>query len=134
MSTTPVFSGRIDQGRLVLDEPQKYLVHLSGLNGKKIELILRRARSQRSLQQNRFYWGVVVEILADAFGYTPEEMHEALKFKFLRIHNEKGQDLDSVKSTTKLDTKEFTDYVDTILRWAVTEYGIYIPDPGQVEF
>jgi len=132
--TTPIFTGIIEKGTLTLDNPQRYLVQLSALNGKKIELILRKRRSQRSLQQNSYYWGVVIEILSKHFGYDPEEMHEALKFHFLKISSDKSPDLVSVKSTTRLSTDEFNEYVNRVVRWAAQEYGVFIPDPRQVEY
>jgi hypothetical protein len=131
MKVTPVFTGRIDRGKLILDTPQRYLVHLVCLDGKPIELIVRKRKSQRSLQQNAYYWGVVIEILANHFGYEAGEMHEALKFKFLRTHE---GDLPAARSTAKLNTEEFVAYVDRVVRWAAQEHQLYIPDPGQVEY
>lgn len=132
--TTPVFTGTISEGNLSLDNPQRYLVQLSALNGKKIELILRKRRSQRSIQQNSYYWGVVIEILSGHFGYESEEMHEALKIHFLKFRSDKAPDLVSVKSTTRLSTDEFNEYVNRIVRWAAQEHGVFIPDPRQVEY
>lgn len=132
--TIPIFYGTVEKGKLALDRPDRYLVQLSALNGKKVELILRKRRSQRSLRQNSFYWGVVIEILSEHFGYEPEEMHEALKFRFLKIRNDVSPNLVSVKSTTRLSTDEFKDYVNRIVRWAAQEYSVFIPDPGQVEY
>ena len=126
----PIFTGIIDKGKLILDQPQKYLVHLASLENRRVELILRKRRSQRSIEQNRYYWGVIVEILADHFGYNPEEMHEALKFHFLKSHEDK---LVTVKSTAKLSTDEFARYINQIVIWAATEYQIFIPPAGEVE-
>jgi len=131
MTPTPIFYGTIERGKLVLEQPERYLVWLSALEGKSIELVLRRKRSQRSLRQNRYYWGVVVEILSGHFGYEAKELHEALKFKFLKIHTE--EELVTVRSTTTLNTKEFIDYIDRIQRWAASEHDIFIPDPQTVE-
>ena len=129
--TTPLFTGRIDRGKLILDTPQRYLVHLARLDGKPVELLIRKRRSQRSLPQNAYYWGVVVEILAEHFGYEKEEMHVALKFKFLRTHD---GDLPTGRSTSKLTTVEFVNYTNEIIRWAAQEHQVFIPDPGQVDF
>ena len=132
--TTPIFTGTIEKGKLLLDQPQKYLIQISALNGKKVELILRKKRNPRSLRQNAFYWGVVIEILSNHFGYEPEEMHNALKFQFLRFRSDKSPDLVSVKSTTRLSTEEFNNYVNRVVIWAAQEHGIFIPDPRQVEY
>jgi hypothetical protein len=127
----PIFTGRIVRGRVALDDAGKYVVYISHLEGKVIELILRIRRSKRSLKQNKFYWAVVIPILADHFGYESQEMHSALKFKFLRTHEK--EELVSVRSTTSLNTKEFMDYIERIQRWAATDHQIYIPDPNEIE-
>ncbi len=127
----PVFSGRIEKGKVILDNPNRYLVQIARLEGQRIESVLRKQKAERSNQQNNYYWGVVIEILGGYTGYTAEEMHEALKEKFLSaIPDEHG--LRKIKSTTKLSTAEFTDYLDKIKRWAVIELGCYIPDPNEV--
>jgi hypothetical protein len=125
----PILYGKVEKGKLILDYPEKLAVHLSSLEGKRIEMIVRKETTIRSNQQNKFYWSVVLEILANHFGYEPEEMHEALKFKFLKQHEES---LVTVKSTTKLRTLEFADYIDKIMRWAANDYQIYIPNAGEV--
>lgn len=125
-----IHEGRVDKGQLHLKNKSRYLVQLSKLEGKEIELIIRQKKSQRSLDQNSYYWGVVVAILGDHCGYDPEEMHEALKFKFLR----KGKEgLETVTSTTDLNTKEFEDYLERIRRWASMELNCFIPQPNEVE-
>ena len=124
------FHGVVKQGRIKFDSPEKYLVYLAGLEGKRIELSLQKERNNRTLSQNAYYWGVVIEILGQHFGYEPDEMHEALKFKFLKTHEDTG--LITVRSTTKLSTIEFGDYLDRIIRWAA-EDGIYIPSAGEFE-
>ena len=82
----PILYGQVKDGKLKLDAPQGYLVQLSSLEGQRIELTIRKERHARSLSQNRYYWGVIIEILSNHFGYDREEMHEALKFKFLKKH------------------------------------------------
>jgi hypothetical protein len=125
-----IHEGRVDKGQPHLKNKSRYLVQLSKLEGKEIELIIRQKKSQRSLDQNSYYWGVVVAILGDHCGYDPEEMHEALKFKFLR----KGKEgLETVTSTTDLNTKEFEDYLERIRRWASMELNCFIPQPNEVE-
>jgi len=100
--------------------------------GQEGLLSIEKLFRQRSIQQNRYYWGCIVDILAEEFGYTKEECHEALKWQFLRKHEEGKPD--TVKSTTELSTIEFNEYNDQIKVWASTEYGIVIPDPNQVDF
>ena len=126
-----ILYGKVKDGKLKLDIPQSYLVELSKLEGQRVELTIRKERLVRSLSQNKYYWGVVIEILSDYFGYDKEEMHEALKFKFLKKHED--TDLVTVGSTAKLSTAEFTEYIDAIIRWSSVEYQVVIPGADGVE-
>ena len=131
----PIFTGKVERGKVWLDSPSRYLVHLSKYEGKRIELVLRLQKSQRSLNQNNYYFGVVVEILSGHTGYTAEEMHEILKYKFLKtikvIPDKEG--MPYIKSTTKLNTGEFEEYLAKIKQWAAQELDVFIPDPNDYE-
>jgi len=130
---TPIHHATISQGKLRFERPERWLVALSKLEGKKVELVLRKRRSQRSESQNRYYWGVIVEILASHCGYTSEEMHEALKVKFLGSAHEDERGLIRVRSSAALSIDEFIRYTNEIVRWAAETLGVFIPDPGQME-
>ena len=127
----PILRGRVEDGKLKLDIPYDYLVELSRLEGQRIELTIRKERHVRSLSQNKYYWGVIIEILSNNFGYDKEEMHEALKFKFLKRHED--TQLVTVGSTAKLTTAGFTEYIDDIIRWVSVEYQIVIPSADGIE-
>ena len=88
-------------------------------------------KQMRSIVQNNYYRGVVIKILSDFTGYEPDEMHEALKRKFLTYENVKG--LPTILSTTQLKTHEFEEYLERIRRWAATDFGVYIPLPNEAE-
>lgn len=126
----PVFSGKVEKGNLVLDRPDRFMVHLSKYDGKPVEVVVRKKKSQRSINQNAAYWGIAVEILCQQTGFSREEMHEALKAKFAsRIDEKTG--LLIVESTAKMDTVRFMKYYDDIQRWAAEFLNCYIPDPHE---
>lgn len=129
----PVFSGVIKEGKVILDNPNRYAVQKARLEGKRIDTVLREHKSQRSNPQNAAYWGIAVEILADHLGYSKEETHDALRLKFLsRIDEKTG--LTVTRSTTSLNTKEFSEYYDKIQRWAMEFLNCYIPSPNEAEY
>ena len=117
----PIFRGRVDKGRIKLDIPDRFKTYLSSFEGKRIELVLRERRAGRSDQQNRYYHGVVLKIIADYLGYTTEEMGELVKEHF------------NIESTSKLSTKEFNDHIERVVGWAAQQFGVYIPDPNSVD-
>ncbi len=109
-------------------------------NGKEIEIIVRKKRKRRSLNQNAFYWGVVVTIVKEALKESGiimgiEQVHELLKLKCnpLETVNQKtGEVLISPGSTAILTTSEFMDYLSNIKNWSREFLNIELPEPGEV--
>lgn len=128
MARAQVFRGKVEKGRISLDHPESFKALLARLEGKDIALRLARHQRARSLSQNSYYWGVVVPLLAESCGYDNEEMHEALKWRFLERHD---GPMPTVRSTATLNTAEFSEYVDHCRRLAA-EMGVVIPDPGEM--
>jgi len=96
----------------------------------KVWVIIKEDADIRSLRQNAYYHGVLVKRLAHFCGYEHDEMHEALKWKFLQ---KPEAPIPTVRSTTTLTTKEFKAYNESIKRWAAQEFDLYLPDPNEVE-
>lgn len=92
-------------------------------------------RTIRSVEQNNYYWGVVLKILSEHFGYIghgeKEELHDSLRTMFLVRTTKLG--LKVVESTTKLDTELFERYLQAIRDWAISEHQCFIPLPNEVE-
>lgn len=76
----------------------------------------------RSLSQNDRYWLMLKE-LGLYLGYTDIELHDLLKYKFLAEQKEiAGQPVVVIKSTSSLNTEEFSEYNRNVERFA-HEYG-----------
>lgn len=101
--------------------------------GTQVYVTIRKIEKKqiRSIVQNNYYHGVVIKILSEFTGYEPEEMHEALKIKFLTYENVKG--LPVTLSTTQLKTHEFEEFLKRVRRWAAIDLGVYIPQPNEVD-
>lgn len=125
------FSGEIIKGKLKLDDQYYFNQHIKLLDGKRVILTLDKYVKPRSDNQNRYLWGVVYKILGEELGYLPEEIHDAMKLKFLIVH---GNKIATLKSTTELSTKEFEEYVFNIRQWASMELQINIPEPNEIDF
>ena len=113
------------------DEGFQFKEYLRKFEGKWVWVTVEKFSKQRSLNQNRYYWGVVVKILADEIGYSKDEMHDALRWEFLNI-SEDEKALPTVKSTTELSTIEMETYLEEIREWADTQLDIYIPLPNEI--
>lgn len=128
----PLLRARIENGRVVwhgLDE-KRWATIKKFLEGKDVEITIGPRQRKRSLSQNRYMWGIVYAMIAEAAGYTPEEAHEALKWRFLRQHGDGP--IPTVRSTTDLTTVEMQEYLENCRQLAAELFGLYIPEPGEV--
>ena len=112
------------------------------LSGKAVTITIERKRRSRSIQQNRYYWGVIIEmiyrqLLDDGWEITKEDVHELMKVKYgaKELFNEAtGEVMQTTRSTTDMSTTEFETYNENCKRWAAETIGLNIPDPNQYEF
>ena len=134
----PTFEGDILDGKLRLIPHVRAALYrwcATFKTGTHVDIIIRKHKSKRSDEQNAYYWGVVVAVLADHFGYDPEDMHEELKLMFNPIESKIIPGRKIGGSTAKMSTVEFfsdeSSYVERICRWAASEQGVYIPPPKE---
>ena len=84
---------------------------------QKFDVKVRPWKSKRSSEANRRYWALITG-LGKHVGYTQDEMHEIMRYKFLRNMIEiNGESVPLLSSTTKLNTAQFADYMDAIERF-----------------
>jgi len=107
---------------------------LKKLKGRH-SLSIEKFRDGRSGNQNRYYWGIIVNGLASEFGYFRDEIHQLLRQKFLgytRQNPISGKTEQFVRSTTDLNTEEMEEYLESIRVWALTEFSVYLPLPNEI--
>lgn len=103
-----------------------------------VVVVVRPAQRARSLAALAYYWGVVVEHIADHTGHTPDEVHELMKTILLPKHlvvadgnGEIVEDRVVGGSITALSSAEFAAYVDRVREYAAEHLDVVIPDPVQ---
>lgn len=137
---TPVFQGTILQGKILFHVPKQFKEYLAQLennqpNGQQVNVIVEKWKDQRTLSQNRYYWGVVLKVISDDTGHEQEDLHEFFKKKFIPEKEIRVKDEMQVISGCTHDlTKDnfFSDYIDKIRVW-YAQAGGYIPDPNEVQ-
>lgn len=89
---------------------------------KNWRINISESKHLRSLSQNDRYWLMLKE-LGSYLGYTDIELHDLLKYKFLSEKKEiVGQPVVVIKSTSSLNTEEFSEYNRNVERFA-HEFG-----------
>lgn len=142
------YYGSVKDGKILLPRKKFQEEVTRQFEGKRIEVTVQKKKRKRSNEQNKYYRGVVIPILAYTFKewnkdieITNEIVHNWAKDRFLPMVTD-WEDLiiktpegekEMTKTTTRLSTVQFMDYIALIQQWAA-EFGIYIPDPNEFEF
>lgn len=103
--------------------------------GKIYNVEIAARLSRRSTDQNRLYW-LWLNCLSKELGYSPDEMHAVFAHKYLGAQYEKvcGEQILIIPSTRRLDSAQFTAYLDKIKLFALNELGVVLPDPQDKMF
>lgn len=85
---------------------------------------------RRSSRSNAFLWAGIYGPVARELGYTPEQIHEAFKDRFL-AREDLTTGLRIVESTAKLSQDRFTQYIEQIREWSHGFLGLYLESPDE---
>jgi hypothetical protein len=133
------FSGIVTNGKLPREVSERIASTIRRMEGKRLLIVIKEQKRQRSNKQNRYYFGVIVmmvtEMFREAGNYVgAEEVHDFLKEHVgnLRqiIVTPDGEVLKILGSTTKLSTQEFEVYMEKVRAWAAG-FGLIIPLPHE---
>lgn len=126
--TTPtefVTVARLEAGKLKIRDVQHFNAGLAAMRDGEVLVTVAHPRATRSARLNRLYWAGYVAPFAEHTGYTPLELHEYFKRRFLAskakrlviadAHGEVKDDAEiPTLSTTTLTEQEFKDYLRNI--------------------
>jgi hypothetical protein len=127
-----------EQGRIIMERGWAWTLNAMRL-GEPVRIEFGRARPQdRTIQQNRYYWGVLLKEISDQVmlegqWWVSEAWHEYFKRKFLGYSIEKvkiagkrrAHVIRRLKSTADLEIGPFNKYLEQITAYAVLDLGVY---------
>lgn len=101
------------------------------------EVTVRKWSKKRTNPQNALYWQWLTIICADT-GYTKDDLHDALREKFLPWEDVlvAGITRRKLTSTASADfkTTDMAVYMTSIDQWAQSELGIILPHPEDAHY
>lgn len=132
----PIFLASVHDKDLIFTPKtqEKFHDYLATIPGQvEVTVAPFNERDHRSIQQNRYLWGVIYKLISDHTGFTDEETHEIFKTMFLwKYISIADREIKITQSTTELDTKSFSEYCEKIREFASADLGLNIPDPESV--
>lgn len=122
---------------ILIDEKrrQNAIAFINSLNIKAIFSVeIKLYKKKRSLAQNRTYWNWI-KTIAEVCGYEKEELHETFKIRMLGYQAKLifGEPVQLVRSTSKLTTQEFAEYL-TKIELLAAEMSIKLPIPDDYHY
>ena len=128
---------KMQSGTMIFTDKGKWFQFIKNLKDGLYELKVDMVFSNRSSQQNKYYWGVIVPACKQGLEEQGtdaclQEAHNTLKAEcnYQELVNEQsGEILKVVKSTANRNTKEFLEYVEKCRRFIREWFNIETPDP-----
>lgn len=120
---------RAEDGRLKLEmsSPVWFAHQISKFRvGEMVTMYVSSRRPKRTMQQNRYYWGVYLPLISKETGERDlEALHKLFTGKFLSegIKEVLGQKVRMTRSTTSLSKSDFSEYIMSI----EAETGVQAP-------
>jgi hypothetical protein len=99
-----------------------------------LEIIICNHKPSRTAPQRKYYFGVIVSLLADHTGFTRDEMNEELKFKFNKKSKQRpdGSWLVYGGSIENEKVSECERIFEEIRLWAFEYMNLVIPLPERI--
>ena len=137
------YEALVKEGKLVFAEVAQFRAELFRLEGKRVYISMSTERQLRSIIQNKYWFGVIVETFRAMWSktrveqglppYTKEQIHDVLVQVLLGT--EEGPVLGSRVSvpTRNLTPTDFSNLIDKARAMARDDYGLQIPEAGEIE-
>jgi hypothetical protein len=99
-----------------------------------LEIFICNHKPSRTTNQRKYYFGVIVSLLAEHTGFTREEMNEELKFKFNKksVQRPDGSWLVYGGSIENEKVSECERIFEEIRLWAFEYMNLVIPLPTKI--
>lgn len=130
----------VNNGRVADVDRHAMLTVLSNFEGKEVDISVQRAQNKRSLEQNGYYFKVIVPVLQRAVyemwgdDISKDDAHEILKQRFSKIerfHVATGELISIPVSTTTNGTMDQEDYHTKCRAWIEETFGYRVPLPNE---
>jgi hypothetical protein len=134
--TTSIVNGIFKRNRnLVLNA-------IKSFNDKDVVITFSKPKKNRSNNQNRYYWGLVLPLIQNGLLDATGELrsYDNIHYKILLplfaptneiVNKETGECIVERLTSSDLTTTQFCEYILEIQKWAAEFLGIDIPSPNE---
>jgi len=127
---TPTFYGQVKEGKLILDKRDEFDLWLGTLEDD-VRVDIKVGKATRSDKQRKYYWGVIIQILAPELNLDPSEANEWCKQHFNnKVISIKGNEVEIGMSIENETTDRVEEIYREIRMWA-SSVGIFVAEPNE---
>jgi len=143
----PIFKAKSSKGWLVFEDSEEVAKYLFSVQDKRLDVVIKPEVKHRSRQEEKYYHGVVVSMVAEAMGIEKQQAHEFLKSLFLKVEEKtpSGFRMERILSTVELSDASYREFWQKCQRWASlptldgglsldSGLELFIPDPNSVNY
>jgi len=112
------------------DKIKSYIERLP-LREKGYKILIESITQARSGNQNRYMW-YVFKLISDETGQNKDDVHNFYVQKFIGKYKEVFGEVISTGNTSKLDTKQFEEFMKNVREHAQEFLNILVPLPNEV--
>jgi hypothetical protein len=126
--------GRIQHGHLKIEGRQVFEQTMARFDDGPVTLRITAGKRSRTSNQNKFFHGVIVKLIAEHTGYSLSEAKDAILLTLIpqEITDIKTGEIVRVPGhSSRLTVKEFNELIERALQLGA-ELGVYIPTPDEV--
>jgi hypothetical protein len=134
--TTSIVNGLFKRNRnLVLNA-------IKSFNDKDVVITFTKPKKNRSNNQNRYYWGLVLPLIQNGLLDATGELrsYDNIHYKILLplfaptneiVNKDTGECIVERLTSSEMTTTQFCEYIIEIQKWAAEFLGIDIPSPNE---
>lgn len=105
-------------------------------SNQSYRVLFLEADKPRSMAQSKYYWMIINKFCKDTHataGHDPKEFHEEMKKKFaFQIAEINGSVYETEGSTSTMNTKEFSEFVENVRKFLLEFFDYETPNPNEI--
>lgn len=115
---------------------------INHFNNKEVLITFSKPKKERSNNQNRFYWGVVIPLIQNGLLESTGELrsNENIHYKILLpmfapvneiVNKDTGECISEKITSSDMTTTQFMEFILEVQKWSAEFLGVDIPNPNE---
>ena len=126
----PYFNGTISNGQVKLNNKEQFYDYIRNFEGKVIQVLVKKYKSEKTLKQLAYLWGVALKLISEHTGHSTSELYTYCLNKYAPQIEVMGELCP--KTARDFTSTEMSEFIGKVIMFGA-ELDVIIPDPEMVE-